>query len=121
MLFITHDLGVVADIAQRAIVMYAGNVVEMGQVRSLFTSPLHPYTRGLLQAIPKLATPRGKPLYTIPGIVPDLSRLPEGCAFATRCPQRMPRCRKEKPELMLMPDGRQARCFLAEEGAVKAV
>jgi len=115
-LFITHDLGVVADIAQRAIVMYAGNVVEMGPVRELFSSPLHPYTRGLLQAIPKLATPRGKPLYTIPGIVPDLSRLPEGCAFVTRCPMRMPRCRKEKPQLQTLQDGRQTRCFLSEGG-----
>ncbi|MDR1262014.1 MAG: ABC transporter ATP-binding protein [Oscillospiraceae bacterium] len=117
-LFITHDLGVVADIAQRAIVMYAGSVVEMGHVRDLFSNPLHPYTRGLLQAIPKLATPRGKPLYTIPGIVPDLSRLPEGCAFVTRCPMRQTRCRKEKPQLRTMPGGRQARCFLAEGGAV---
>jgi len=115
-LFITHDLGVVADIAQRAIVMYAGSIVEMGLVRDLFSSPLHPYTRGLLKAIPKLATPRGKPLYTIPGIVPDLSRLPEGCAFVTRCPVRIKRCREEKPRFRTLEDGRQIRCFLSEGG-----
>jgi oligopeptide/dipeptide ABC transporter ATP-binding protein len=97
--------------------MYAGFVVEMGRVRDLFTNPIHPYTRGLLMAIPRLATPRGKPLNTIPGIVPDLSRLPEGCVFVTRCHARTPRCFTEKPSLRTFADGRQARCFLAEGGA----
>ncbi|MDR1599250.1 MAG: ABC transporter ATP-binding protein [Oscillospiraceae bacterium] len=115
-LFITHDLGVVAGIARRAIVMYAGRIVEMGPVKELFAKPLHPYTRGLLRAIPKLATPRGQPLYTIPGIVPDLSRLPLGCAFVTRCPDREAICGKGKPPLRTLGDGRQCACFLAEGG-----
>ncbi|MDR0396451.1 MAG: ABC transporter ATP-binding protein [Oscillospiraceae bacterium] len=115
-LFITHDLGVVADVARRAIVMYAGSVVEMGRVDELFAKPTHPYTRGLLSAIPRLATPRGQPLYTIPGIVPDLSRLPQGCAFAARCPDRIARCRKEKPALRELSGGRRCACFLAEGG-----
>jgi len=117
-LFITHDLGVVRDVAQRAVVMYAGSVMESGRVADLFGTPLHPYTRGLLQAIPKLTTPRGAPLYTIPGIVPDLSRLPKGCPFSTRCGDCMERCRAEYPPLRQTTDGRQVRCFLQEEGDV---
>lgn len=117
-LFITHDLGVVADVAQRAVVMYAGSVLEMGKVKDMFAKPLHPYTRGLLKAIPRLSTPRGKQLYTIPGIVPDLSRLPKGCPFCTRCGEKLSRCDTEKPSLRLRKDGRQVRCFLAEEGEI---
>jgi len=115
-LFITHDLGVVADIAHRAIVMYAGNIMEMGRVRDMFRNPLHPYTKGLLSAIPKLSTPRRETLFTIPGIVPDLSDLPEGCVFSTRCADCMEACRKSRPALKRMPDGRLARCFLVEGG-----
>ena len=116
MLFITHDLGVVADIAHRAVVMYAGNIMEMGNVRDMFRNPLHPYTQGLLSAIPKLSTPRGQKLYTIRGIVPDLSQLPKGCVFSTRCDQCMEVCHHKRPPLRELPDGRRVRCFRVEGG-----
>lgn len=115
-LFITHDLGVVADIAHRAVVMYAGNIMEMGTVRDMFKNPLHPYTLGLLNAIPKLTTPRRQKLYTIRGIVPDLSQLPTGCVFSTRCDQCMEICHKRRPPLRELPDGRRVRCFRVEGG-----
>ncbi len=115
-LFITHDLGVVADIAHRAVVMYAGNIMEMGTVRDMFKNPLHPYTLGLLNAIPKLTTPRRQKLYTIRGIVPDLSQLPTGCVFSTRCDQCMEICHKRRPPLRELPDGRCVRCFRVEGG-----
>ncbi len=117
-LFITHDLGVVADIAQRAIVMYAGCVMEMGEVRAMFRNPLHPYTQGLLKAIPKLSMPHGEKLYTIRGIVPDLSMLPKGCVFSTRCDKCLEVCREKRPPLREMEDGRRVRCFLAEGGTI---
>ena len=115
-LFITHDLGVVADIAHRAVVMYAGCIMEMGKVKDMFLHPLHPYTQGLLSAIPRLSTPHGEKLYTIRGIVPDLSTLPKGCVFSTRCDQCMDICRKLRPPLRQLEDGRQVRCFRVEGG-----
>ena len=115
-MFITHDLGVVADIAHRAVVMYAGCIMEMASKRDLFLNPLHPYTQGLLGAIPRLSTPHGEKLYTIPGIVPDLSQLPKGCPFCTRCEQCMTICREKKPPLRRLPDGREVRCFRVEGG-----
>ena len=117
-LFITHDLGVVAEIAQRAIVMYAGSIMEMGTVRSMFQNPLHPYTQGLLSAIPKLSMPHGEKLYTIRGIVPDLSTLPKGCVFSTRCDKCMDVCREKRPPLRELEDGRRVRCFLMEGGKI---
>ena len=117
-LFITHDLGVVAEIAQRAIVMYAGSIMEMGEVRTMFQNPLHPYTQGLLSAIPKLSMPHGEKLYTIRGIVPDLSTLPKGCVFSTRCDKCMSICREKRPPLRELEDGRRVRCFLMEGGKV---
>ena len=117
-MFITHDLGVVADIAHRAVVMYAGNIMEMGSVHDMFLNPLHPYTRGLLSAIPKLSTPRGEKLYTIRGIVPDLSNLPKGCVFSTRCEECMEICHEKRPPLRQLEDGRQVRCFKVEGGKV---
>ena len=115
-LFITHDLGVVADIAHRAVVMYAGCIMEMGTVHDMFLNPLHPYTQGLLSAIPRLSTPHGEKLYTIRGIVPDLSMLPQGCVFSTRCDQCMEICRQKRPPLRQLDDGRQVRCFRVEGG-----
>ena len=117
-LFITHDLGVVAEIAQRAIVMYAGCIMEMGTVRTMFQNPLHPYTQGLLSAIPKLSMPHGEKLYTIRGIVPDLSTLPKGCVFSTRCDKCMDVCREKRPPLRELEDGRRVRCFLMEGGEI---
>lgn len=117
-LFITHDLGVVAEIAHRAIVMYAGNIMEMAPVKQLFKDPLHPYTRGLLNAIPKLSTPRRQKLYTIQGIVPDLSDLPRGCVFSTRCETCLGICHEKRPPLRRLPDGREVRCFQVEGGDI---
>ena len=100
-LLITHDLGVVAEIADRVAVMYAGRIVELGSVFVLFEHPRHPYTRGLLNAIPHLDNLRGgqhrERLNEIPGIVPPLTRLPPGCRFAPRCPHADNRCRQEYP------------------------
>jgi peptide/nickel transport system ATP-binding protein len=102
-ILITHDLGVVAETARRVIVMYAGRKVEEATVGELFADPLHPYTRGLLNSIPRLDLLRGEAhadngrLQEIPGIVPPLFALPEGCAFAPRCPRADDKCRSERP------------------------
>jgi peptide/nickel transport system ATP-binding protein len=98
MLLITHDLGVVAETAQRVAIMYAGQIVEQAEVRALFAKPLHPYTRGLLGCLPRLeAPPAGsRRLPVLEGTVPDLSRLPPGCRFANRCPDVVERCRQEQ-------------------------
>jgi oligopeptide/dipeptide ABC transporter ATP-binding protein len=99
-LFITHDLGVVAEIADDVAVMYAGRIVEHASVYELFERPLHPYTRGLLAARPSLDGRRDAPLQTISGMVPALSDLPPGCRFAPRCPLVEPVCRERMPELV---------------------
>ncbi|MHB8668909.1 MAG: ABC transporter ATP-binding protein, partial [Burkholderiales bacterium] len=103
LILITHDLGIVAEAAQRVIVMYAGRKVEEASVEELFAQPLHPYTRGLLESIPRLPSMRGKPavagarLAEIPGMVPALTNLPPGCLFAPRCALADQRCRDEYP------------------------
>ncbi len=110
---ITHDLGVVAEVADRVAVMYAGKKVEEAPVQALFDTPLHPYTRGLLASMPRLDTPAGRaPLPEIPGMVPSPSRLPEGCRFAPRCPAVMAQCREEPPLLAYAP-GHLAACWRA--------
>jgi len=124
-LFITHDLGVVAEFASHVVVMYAGRVVETGTVEQLFADPLHPYTRGLLASVPPLESSRtdGTPrrLPTIEGVVPDLISLGAGCRFAERCTLRAQggpgtdRCSEEEPALRATSDGRQVRCHLWEE------
>ena len=114
-ILITHDLGVVAGIAQRIIVMYGGSIMEAGNAYEMFKHPIHPYTRGLLASVPRLSTPKREKLYTIKGIVPDLSRLPRGCVFSTRCDFCMDRCRQARPPLITLPSGQQIRCFLCEE------
>jgi oligopeptide/dipeptide ABC transporter ATP-binding protein len=96
---ITHDMGVVADIADRVAVMYAGRVVEQGTKRDLFYDPQHPYTWGLLGSIARLDRPRPRRLTAIKGLPPSLLRLPDGCAFGPRCPHRFDRCLEETPEL----------------------
>jgi len=96
---ITHDMGVVADIADRVAVMYAGRIVEQGTKRDLFYDPEHPYTWGLLGSIARLDRPRPKRLTTIKGLPPSMLRLPDGCAFAPRCPHRFDRCLEEVPAL----------------------
>jgi peptide/nickel transport system ATP-binding protein/oligopeptide transport system ATP-binding protein len=115
LIFVTHNLGIVAKMCDRVAVMYAGKIVEMQSVRGLFYDPKHPYTRALLDSIPKLGT--REPLYAIPGQPPDLSNLPTGCSFHPRCARAMDRCRLEEPWDHSMGDGARARCWLAIEGA----
>jgi peptide/nickel transport system ATP-binding protein len=114
-LLITHDLGVVAEHARYVVVMYAGRVVERASVRDLFARPMHPYTRGLLESIPRAGARTGRRLRAIEGLVPDPRKLPPGCRFADRCPMRVERCTKEEPELARVAPGRDARCWRAEE------
>src|SRR5262249_13156166 len=115
-LLISHDLGVIAELADQVVVMYAGQVVERGPVDAIFYAPLHPYTRGLLRSIPLLGSERKKRLTSIPGIVPSLLALPAGCCFRPRCAERMPRC-MEPPALLEVSPGHSVRCWLhADEG-----
>jgi peptide/nickel transport system ATP-binding protein len=110
MLFISHDLAVVSQIAGRVVVMYAGSVVELGTKHAIFQEPAHPYTRGLLHAVPDLKTERGRPLDTIEGTVPPLRAMPSGCAFEPRCGFRVPECARALPPLVEIADGHWARC-----------
>ena len=98
-ILITHDLGVVAEVCDRAAVMYCGRIVETGDVTDIFDRPEHPYTRGLIQSIPRIRSEKLGRLPTIPGIVPDLLNLPEGCRFRDRCPQALERCASFDPKL----------------------
>jgi oligopeptide/dipeptide ABC transporter ATP-binding protein len=111
MIFVTHDLGIVARVCDRVAVMYGGRIVEIGPVRSLFTAPAHPYTRALLDAIPRLGARRDR-LTAIEGQPPDLVRLPPGCAFAPRCPDVMDRCRTQAPPESSVGAGHATRCWL---------
>jgi oligopeptide/dipeptide ABC transporter ATP-binding protein len=114
-LLITHDLGVVAENAQYVVVMYAGRVVESAAVEELFARPMHPYTRGLLESIPRPSAGGPRRLRTIEGMVPDLRRLPPGCRFADRCPLRVEACTREEPPLEEAAPGRLSRCWRAQE------
>lgn len=120
LILITHDLGVVAQTAQRVIVMYAGKKVEEADVDTLFASPRHPYTRGLMASIPAVPLPGAKSearLVEIPGMVPSLTRLPKGCAFAPRCTLAIDRCREEYPPLQNWGEDHLAACWRAAETA----
>jgi peptide/nickel transport system ATP-binding protein/oligopeptide transport system ATP-binding protein len=111
-IFITHDLGVVAQMARRVVVMYAGQVVESGPVEEIFTRPRMPYTAGLIASIPRLGSSgQGQRLRTIAGHVPSLSALPIGCRFSTRCPHARPNCTATPPELEHASDGHEVRCL----------
>jgi oligopeptide/dipeptide ABC transporter ATP-binding protein len=110
MLFISHDLAVISQVADRVAVMYAGNLVELGSKRDIFGSPAHPYTRGLLRAVPDLKTDRTQPLATIEGTVPSLHAMPPGCAFEPRCEFRVPDCTRTLPALVEIGNGHWARC-----------
>jgi peptide/nickel transport system ATP-binding protein len=120
-MLITHDLGVIAETSDEVVVMYAGQVVEYLEIDELFDNPAHPYTKGLLESIPRLGEKFrvGKqPLKEIPGIVPNLIRLPAGCPFASRCSQVMERCREERPPLFKLDDKHGARCWLCEHDSL---
>ena len=115
-MLITHDLGVIADLADEVVVMYSGRVVEKGTVDDIFYNPLHPYTQGLLKSIPVLGKTTEKALPSIPGTVPHPLTLPVGCSFAPRCPERMPEC-EQMPGLAdvngkIESDGHAVRCWL---------
>lgn len=114
-ILITHDLGVVAEVCERVLVMYAGNLVEYGTVDQIFREPKHPYTLGLLQSLPRLDETGRKRLVPIHGQPPNLLRLPSGCSFAARCRYALPECATEPPPLIDFGDGHVARCVLYKE------
>lgn len=114
-MLITHDLGVVAEVCTRVIVMYLGQVIEEGPVNQLFANPLHPYTRGLLKSIPRISGDRGRKLHVIKGMVPSLHNIPQGCRFAPRCEFAADRCREENPELQDAESGQKVRCLYYQE------
>ncbi len=109
-IFVTHDMSLVSHFSDRLIVMYAGQIAEVGSTRKLFDSPAHPYTVGLMEAFPSIRGPK-LPLSGIPGSPPNLTRRTEGCWFAPRCPKVFDRCRSERPELYSV-DGARVRCFV---------
>ena len=112
--FISHDMGVISQMADRVAVMYAGQLVEYAQAEAIFTRPLHPYTQGLQAAIPKMNEKKDS-LESIPGNVPMLYELPKGCIFSPRCAYATDRCRSERPQIVEA-DGHRVRCFLYEQG-----
>ncbi|WZY01761.1 ABC transporter ATP-binding protein [Bacillus sp. FSL W7-1360] len=118
-LLITHDLGVVAETAERVLVMYGGQIVEESPVYDLFTKPLHPYTQGLLSSMPKIEEDKER-LEAISGMVPAAHNFPGGCRFAPRCQLATERCRHEAPELVQVSSTRAVRCFLYKEASLKA-
>lgn len=109
-ILITHDLGIVAQIARNVMVMYAGEAVEYADVRSIFKDPRHPYTIGLLKSIPSIHETQDE-LYTIKGMVPSPKNLPKGCLFAPRCEYATERCLQERPPLVDIGEGRKLRCW----------
>lgn len=119
-LLITHDLGVVAEICERVIVMYAGQIVEQAPVEEIFRNPQHPYTKGLIQSVPDMRFKKDT-LYSIPGHVPKPGSIQTGCRFAPRCEFAFERCRHENPSLYSTSSLQEARCFLLEGGGVEHV
>jgi oligopeptide/dipeptide ABC transporter ATP-binding protein len=119
-MLITHDLGVVAEMAERVVVMYGGKVVEEADVVSIFTHPLHPYTEGLLRSIPRLDTQLGT-LHVIDGVVPNPLHLPVGCRFNPRCPYVIDKCKETQPPLEEIVPGRLVACFIAKDRLAKGV
>ena len=115
-LLITHDLAVIAETAHRVAVMYAGRIVELADVKTIFEAPQHPYTQGLLRSIPQIVRVRPAVLNEIPGIVPNLARLGDGCSFAGRCVRAIDRCRLEPPSLDVIRPGHDVACWRANDG-----
>lgn len=113
-LLITHDLGVVAEMCDRVIVMYCGRIVESAKVDDLFEKPLHPYTKGLIASVPKIGSGE-EALHYIKGRVPDLSQLPKGCKFAPRCEWAKDKCIQEEPNLINLGQDREVRCHLVND------
>ena len=119
-MLITHDLGVVAEMCERVVVMYGGKVVEEGDAVSIFKSPLHPYTEGLLKSVPRMDEDVEK-LHVIEGVVPNPLHLPAGCRFHPRCPVAVDKCKEAQPALEKVAEGRYVACFLATERLAKGV
>ena len=115
MLLISHDLAVVSQVAHGVAVMYAGSIVEMGSASQIFKNAAHPYTRGLLEAVPTLATDRARPLKTIQGTVPTMGTLPAGCAFEPRCSMRVAECARAFPPLVEVDPGHWVRCPISTQ------
>jgi oligopeptide transport system ATP-binding protein len=114
---ITHDMGVVAGLCDRVLVMYGGRIVEAGPARDIFYDPRHPYTQGLLHSMPRIDGTEDKELPTIPGQPPNLQNLPQGCAFNPRCALAIERCIECRPPLEIIAENRMAACYRAGEGA----
>jgi oligopeptide/dipeptide ABC transporter ATP-binding protein len=112
-LLITHNLGIVGDLADQLAVMYAGQIVESGPTREVLQNPLHPYTQALIESVPRLGA-ESERLHAIPGTVPQLSALPSGCRFHPRCPIVQPECSKSSVNLSKLAAGRQVRCPYAK-------
>ncbi len=117
-IFITHDVGIVAKMCDRVAVMYAGKIVEQGDVRQIFNSPSHPYTEALINSVPKMEEKMDR-LYSIPGQPPALWNLPVGCAFAPRCPYAYDRCTEAVPDVFNVAEGQYSACWLREKEAIK--
>lgn len=118
-IIITHNLGVVAELCDYVYVMYAGKIMEQAETFELFDHTAHPYTKGLMASIPRIGS-HVEHLHTIPGVVPNLLHLPQGCLFSNRCPYADERCRQERPELYTVGEGHCARCFLMEKAGEEA-
>ncbi len=114
-MLVTHDMGVIAETADRVAVMYAGRIAEIGSVRDVIQAPRHPYTEGLMGSIPTMAERRDR-LVQIEGAMPRLTEIPPGCAFGPRCPKVFPRCRSQRPELMATAGSSRAACWLYDGG-----
>ncbi|WP_300460694.1 ABC transporter ATP-binding protein [Desulfobacula sp.] len=120
LMMITHDLGVISEVSDHVLVMYAGQVMEYASADIVFETPRHPYTKGILRSVPRLGkkfTEGKKPLYEIPGMVPSLHNLPDGCLFEPRCMVSKPVCKKEKPPLFSLKNKVKCRCWLLNETA----
>ncbi len=114
-LLITHNIGIVAELADRVAVMYAGRMAELGSVYKVFDRPLHPYTRGLLRSVPNIRLDEEEPLYQMPGEPPNLTHPPTGCRFHPRCPEAMEICARRPPSFLDQGQGHQVACWLYED------
>jgi oligopeptide/dipeptide ABC transporter ATP-binding protein len=119
-LLISHDLGVIADVCDSVVVMYAGKILEIGDVRSIFRRPRHPYTQGLLRSIPRLQDDNRR-LFQIPGTIPSAGSVQAGCPFYLRCSVRIDKCRAEMPPMFAFGAGNQAACWVAADRGAEAV
>jgi oligopeptide transport system ATP-binding protein len=116
-IFITHDLGVVAEICTNIVVMYGGRILEEGSADEIYEQPSHPYTLGLMAAVPRIDKDRGQPLDPIPGSPPDMLSPPEGCPFSPRCPSTRNICLEEMPPEYTLSPSHKARCFMHDPDA----